>query len=111
MPKRLRLDRAEIEAILSQRPRRIHGALFSLVYAPVKPNETGKYACVVSKKVANKAVDRNRIRRRCYSVLRRNQDTIQPGLHVLLYAKKEACHSTFQSFETGLLRLIQMFRA
>jgi ribonuclease P protein component len=110
MPKRLRFTRVEIEAILSQRPRRINGALFSLVFAPVKPKDAPKVACVVSKKVSKKAVDRNRIRRRCYTILRGvvGRSSLP---HMLWYAKKEVNGSTYTQCKDDMLKLLRTVQA
>jgi ribonuclease P protein component len=48
----------------------VRGPLFALKYAPNRNRQTYRLAVVVSKKISKAAVDRNRIRRRIYEVVR-----------------------------------------
>lgn len=50
--------------------KRAHSPLYTIVYSP---SPTFHASVVVSKKVARLAVDRNKIRRRIYDILRRYQ--------------------------------------
>ena len=54
------------------------GAL-SLKYRVAEGGSHTKFAVVVSKKVAKNAVDRNRIRRRIFELLRNNKNTVPDG--------------------------------
>ncbi len=65
LAKHQRVPRPEFTQTFARGVRR-HTPLFTLV---VEPGHTNKAAVVVSKKVAKKAHDRNRIRRRLYAVL------------------------------------------
>ncbi|MEO8784740.1 MAG: ribonuclease P protein component [Candidatus Saccharimonadales bacterium] len=53
----------------------VRGPLMSLRYSRNEKRQNYRLAVVVSKKVAKSAVDRNRIRRRLYEVIR-----LQPGI-------------------------------
>ena len=62
-----------------------------------------RYGVVVSKRVAPKAVDRNRLRRRLREVLRRNPAT--PGWDILLIARGSAAHASFDDLRATTLEL------
>jgi len=70
LKKQQRVTAAEFNSCF-QTGRRVHGRLCTLVYCP---NVAFKAAAVVGKKLARRAVDRNRQRRRIYSALRRVRD-------------------------------------
>ncbi len=99
MPKKRRLSRAHFVALKGAR--RIHGTLFTLSVAPlpeadpplagaVPAGRQGKFACVVSKKVSAKAVDRNRIKRRCRESVRAFLSTFREPLALVFTAKRVA---------------------
>src|SRR5438045_3350852 len=92
MPKKNRLSHAEI--IARSPARRIHGALFLLSYSPLPAGPT-KTSCVVSKKVALKAHDRNLLKRRCREVLRLHLTTLNRPYALVLHAKKQAHGASF----------------
>jgi ribonuclease P protein component len=46
------------------------------------------FACIVSKKTLKKAVDRNKVRRRIYSLLK--EKDLDPTLSLIVYPKKES---------------------
>ncbi|MBP6884639.1 MAG: ribonuclease P protein component [Candidatus Pacebacteria bacterium] len=69
LPKKLRLTKKEIEEHLL-RAKRTKTPLFTFSYL-ILPNSNGpKISVSVSKKVASKAVVRNKLRRRAYSALK-----------------------------------------
>ena len=65
-----RLARRDFVRLRQLQSRRVHGALFSLAIAPRALAEGVQFACVVSKKVSPKAVERNRIKRCCREAVR-----------------------------------------
>lgn len=97
------LSRADIVALQRTVRRKTHGELFSITVAPGETRPTLRYACIVSKKIARKAVDRNRIKRKCRAALEREGKTISKPLTVLVYAKAGAVHASSQE----VLREIQ----
>ncbi len=92
MPKKYRLTGDEIKNLFlpngGRAGRRFHGKLFSLLVAPL-PGTHPKFAVVASKKVAVKAVDRNKIKRRTRSVLAKARISISKPLALILYAKAD----------------------
>lgn len=89
MPKKYRLSRADF--IRLPRPaRRIHGDFFSLTVTPFPALEGPRAACVVSKKVSARSVDRNRIERFCRESLRPHLSQMKKSAAFIFYAKREA---------------------
>jgi len=105
MPKKNRLSGAEIRSVRS--PRRFHGGLFSL---SVSPAETAAgFACVVSKKVAVKAVDRNLIKRRVRAAIYGSLKQAQPGSY-MFHAKKQAKDASYIEIEQDVRTLMEHAR-
>jgi ribonuclease P protein component len=77
MPKQSRLTREEIDTFFAGRPRRVSGLYFDLAFSP-RP-EGVKSACIVSKKTAPLAVDRNRVRRRVRNILIVRLPSLRPS--------------------------------
>ena len=89
MPKKYRLSRADF-ARLPKAIRRIHGEYFSLTVTPFPSLEGPRAACVVSKKVSPRAVDRNQIERFCREALRPLLAQMTQSEAFIFYAKREA---------------------
>jgi|GEM_PF-1686589 len=86
----LRLSRADFSAI---RPfLKEHGKLFTLTVAK-SPDNKPRFACVVSKKVARRANQRNLIKRRCRAAIR--VAAPQPPYAFVFTAKKGATESDY----------------
>src|SRR3990167_9710528 len=85
MPRKRSLARIDFLRHAGARTRRFHGALFSLSVTELPSGARGpKCACVVSKKVSPKAVERNLIKRRCREavrtlILKRNEALAPPS--------------------------------
>jgi ribonuclease P protein component len=102
MPKKYRLSGEELRG-LSGRPaqsagKRIHGRFFSLLVVPVGRGNA-KCACVVSKKTAAKAVDRNSIKRRFRNILATRIVREQKPLALVFSAKRDAGGASFAELE------------
>ncbi|MCA9323599.1 ribonuclease P protein component [Candidatus Saccharibacteria bacterium] len=64
----------------------LHGRFLSLRFAPNKKHDY-RLAVVVSKKVASKAVTRNRIRRRVFELVRSQGRVTNTPIDAIFYAK------------------------
>lgn len=64
----------------------VFGTLISLRYSP---SDRSKFAVAVSKKVAAKATDRNRLRRRVYAAVRDARKGLKKPVFAMLMPKKE----------------------
>ncbi len=80
--------------------RSMHSSLFIFRLAKIGGNS--RFSVSVSKKVAKKAVDRNKIRRRAYSVLNSLYSRIQNGFHGVLIAKNTASKAPFQEISADI---------
>jgi len=99
-----RLTRSDFAALVSKGGQRLHGKYFSVVVARL-PTSGGKYACVVSSKIARKATARNHIKRRCRESVRRHMSTHAQGLAFTLYAKRAAAGATFDDIDRDISAL------
>lgn len=76
----------------SQRPRgrRLGGKYFNLELLKFEATQEPKFAVIVSKKVAKKAVDRNRLRRLFAEAIQPLLSRLPNGLGAIIYAKPAA---------------------
>lgn len=108
MPRKRSLARADFLRSAGVRTRRLHGAFFSLSVLDLPRGARGPTsACVVSKKVSPKAVERNLIKRRCREavrglILKRNEQ-----LALVFYAKREALRATFTDIRNDTASLLE----
>ena len=65
-----------------------------------------KFSVSVSKKVAGRAVDRNRIRRRVYSVLRDVKDGVKKPAFIMIIPKRECQSIKIVEIRNELLSLL-----
>lgn len=99
-----RITRAEFSA-LGKEVRRAHGSLFSLSVFERPRSTAPQFTCIVSKKVAARAVLRNAIKRRCRTAVRRHAKGLAP-LALVFRAKQKAAHATFADIEHDVAMLV-----
>ena len=81
LPKKERLSRAEFNRFFSL-GKRFHSKTFTIVYAP---HDSLHVSVVTSKKVSPNAVDRNKVRRRIYDIVRHHRDEVGTrGVYIFL---------------------------
>jgi len=102
MPKKYRLSGEEIRNLSGKR---LHGKLFSMLVAPIKGTGV-KCATVASKKVARRAVERNKIKRRCRAALSKRIMNIQKPIALVFYAKSDAKIAKFSAIEADIETLL-----
>ena len=102
LPKRERLSVKDI-ASLSQ-GRSVFGSLVSLRFLPAKE---AKYSVSVSKKVAKRAVDRNRIKRRVYSAVRKAKGASSIPYSVMLMPKRECLTAPLADIQSEIEALFR----
>ena len=109
MPKKQRITRADFSTLSPRRQSRLFGVYFSasVSYEASKAATLPRYACVVSKKVAPKAHDRNLIKRRCREAIRPHLKEMQAPLALVLHARKEVVGTSFASIREDLDNLLQ----
>lgn len=97
LPKSKRLTTEEIESL--SHGKSVFGTLISM---RVIKSGTLKFAVSVSKKVAARAVDRNRLRRKVYSSLPLLIDGIKEPAFVMLMPKKEIMSLPLETIRSEL---------
>jgi ribonuclease P protein component len=84
LPKKKRLTKNDF---IGLRPKKIvRGAFFDIAFTP---NESTKYACVIAKKQIKRAVDRNKVKRKIYTIIS-NLPNNKKGFFIV-YPKKTTC--------------------
>lgn len=106
MPSKHRLSHAELVRLSKMRVARTHGAHFSLTSVLFPEGGRPKFACVVSKKIALRAVDRNRIQRRCRELVRNQISALHEPYALVLYAKRGASTLSFEETRKDVVALL-----
>ncbi len=106
MPKKYRLSHADFTR-LPRSGRRIHGVFFSLTATPLAPGTGVKAACVISKKTAARAVDRNKVERRCREALRPLLKAVAKPVALVFHAKREALGASFKDIARDIKGLVE----
>lgn len=105
MPKRYRLSHADFVR-LPKAARRLHGEYFSLSITPAPFLKGSRAACVVSKRVSARSVDRNRIERLCRESLRPRLARLREPIAFIFFAKREAAAASFKEVERDIEKLL-----
>lgn len=100
LPKAERLTTEDIKALAQGKS--VFGTLVSLRFVPA---DKTKFAVAVSKKVAARAVDRNRIRRRVYAIVKNTKATFNKAFFVMLSPKKECLTAPKEAIGEDITRL------
>lgn len=89
-----------------QTKRRISGAYITLVISVVPGRSRSGFACVVSKKGARHAVDRNRIKRRVRAIFRDIYPSFAPGMVMVAYAKNGSARTSMVQLRNDIHTLL-----
>lgn len=84
--------------------KRLQGAYFTLSYS-LKDGSKAGFSCVVSKKTAAKAVERNLIKRRCRAAALPLVRTLPGGMYICT-AKKGASIATYRDLAADIRSLL-----
>ncbi len=106
MPKKYRLSHADFVRLPRGGTRRVSGTYFSLTVYPLVGSEAPKMASVVSKKIAARAVDRNRIERQCREALRAHLRRIKEPVALVFHGKREAASASFRETKKDIEALL-----
>lgn len=91
LPKNRRIERKEFGQIMS-RGNRYNSPSFTLYLSKMPPGKDiskSKFSFSVSKKVSGLAVNRNKLRRRGYSIILGVIDKVRPGYYLFFLYKKD----------------------
>lgn len=78
----------------------------SLKIRPI-PADCSAFAFVVSSRVAKKAVERNKLKRRVRHIIRKVLPEIKRGLGIIIFFKKGSEKLSFQELEKEILRIFK----
>ena len=107
MPKKYRLSRADFARLSRTKSRRTHGTYFFLAITSLPEGASVKAACVVPKKIASHAVDRNRIERRCRETLRPLLASVGKPVALIFHAKREAVAASLEDVRKDIETLLE----
>jgi len=98
LPRKKRLNRADFRGILGKN---CYNSVNFTICARVKKSAILRFSCVVSKKVSNSAVIRNKLRRRVYSTIEEVYREIKPR-DIVVVVKKGANKKSPSEFKRSL---------
>jgi ribonuclease P protein component len=107
MPAIYRLTRADFKLFSVQKSHRVRGSFFTLATTPLLSSTSPKTACIVSKKVAKSAVDRNRIKRRVRAILTPLMPYIKDRVALVFYAHTGSSVADFGDLSKDILQLLR----
>lgn len=107
LPARHRLrDRRAFQALYQEGQRRSSGGL-TVLFRPVESGIPSQVGLVISKKVSQSAVRRNRLRRQLREILRSLCPNLKPGYRLLLIPKASLLSCSWEQLRAELQRLLQ----
>ncbi|MCD8563893.1 MAG: ribonuclease P protein component [Candidatus Pacebacteria bacterium] len=102
-----RISRLEFETLFTEK-RSLFTETVSLLYTLKNTEKPSKFAVIVSKKVAKKAVQRNYLRRVVYTIIQKNDHIIQKtGCAGILNIKKGFAELSYEKKEETILFLLR----
>ncbi len=105
LPKKRRIARQAFTEILT-RGKRYNSPNLLLYVAESSPKEPSRFSFSVSKKVHKLAVDRNKYRRRGYSVVSQHVANARPGYLCFFVFKKGSGSIKFETLQKEVLDLL-----
>ncbi len=109
LPHTERIRRVQFQYILSRGKR--YNSPHLLLYIALKNTPTEKninnFAFSVSKKIAKRAVVRNKLRRQGYNIISKYKNKITHSHFFLFCFKKDSTNLSFSHFEKEILELLQ----
>ena len=105
LPQSRKIKGRKIFGTIYQSGQKTFSRFISLFFAPI--NGPSKFACVVSLKVSKKAVLRNKLRRRAYSVIKENSFNIKDGHAASLVFKNGATELSYPQLSKYILDLFK----
>ena len=110
MPKKHRLSRADLARTRRAPARRARGEYFTLAVTALPAGSSAKVACIVSKKIAKRAPDRNTIERRAREALRPLITHIRAPLALVFTAIRGAREASYAEIERDITKLLDKVR-
>jgi ribonuclease P protein component len=106
LPKRpkKRLSRSELEHLF-RKGRKFRHSEFPLTYL-VNQRPSCRFSVIVSKKVNPKAVDRNKVRRRIYEILRTNIHIFPQNIDLAINIRIDVRPTSYHQLQDQLLKIL-----
>ncbi len=105
IPRNNRLTRSAVTYAL-KKGHRVSNEYFNIKFIPSRGTEN-RYSASVSTKVFPNAVDRNRLRRRLYEIIRKSADSIPKPFNIVIIAKNAAAVLDWQKLNKHLIQTLQ----
>ncbi len=101
-----RLEKRQVEYIL-KKGQSSTSKLFILKFTE-NNEEKSKYATIISSKISKKAVERNKLRRQIYEIIRTalKESTPEKNLNLVLIPKKQILSSSFEEIQEDIKEII-----
>src|SRR3989338_6426366 len=106
LPKNQKISRSLFKKTTNKK-KNVASLFFSLGFEKTNQLVPSRFSFVISKKIANQAVVRNKLRRRGYSCLQKNKKNIQPSFVVIFFLKKGAEKLSTDTFHKELFLLLK----
>lgn len=105
LKKKSKTTRELVLRVISSR-RNFYGVFMTLRIMRIN-DATSRFSFIVSKKVAARATDRNKIKRRGYSIIEGIYTGVEPHMAALFFVKKEACKASFADLRKESIELLR----
>ncbi|MEK7647335.1 MAG: ribonuclease P protein component [Patescibacteria group bacterium] len=105
LPKSRKIRGRKIFGVIYKSGQKTFSRFVALFFVP--NGGPSKFACVVSLKVSKKAVLRNKLRRRAYSLIRKNLFNIKDGYATILVFKSGAAELSYPQLSKNILDLFK----
>ncbi|MBI5045595.1 MAG: ribonuclease P protein component [Candidatus Niyogibacteria bacterium] len=106
LPKSRKISGRKNFEVIYRSGQRTFSHFIHLFFVPSKG--PGRFACVISLKVSKRAILRNKLRRRAYSIIRENLFNIKDGYAVILVFKSGAAELSRAQLLKNILDLFKM---
>lgn len=100
-----RLKRSEVKHVL-KKGQKLFSPVFSIKFVENR-EKTNKFAVIISKKVTPKAIQRNRLRRQIYEILRLNDDQSENKYNIILIGSPKIIGMTYSEMEQNIKSLLK----
>jgi len=100
IPKKNRLRRSSVKYTL-KKGQKVSNEFFVIKYLRTKCQEN-RFSVSVSLKTASKAVNRNRLRRRIYNIIKKTNLDFSTKVNMVIIVKKPTAKLTFEELEKKL---------
>lgn len=106
LAKQRRLQKSKDIEMVFKRGKTLNG---KLLFLKLKKNdlEISRFGFIIGKKISNKAVIRNRLKRQLREIVGKNLSDIKPGFDVIVVAKPEIINKNYQEIKNDLENLLQ----